>query len=126
MLNKIYGLVQAGKGLFSIFCDDKFVQSEADQPVFRRFNDGEVEMVVFTHVDDILAHAKATMERFVAELGEKFNKSRWWRSPASRRQTGHQRLRGDQPSLQVDEPQTPEEEEDMLKFPCREAVGALM
>ena len=28
-------------------------------------------MVVFVHVDDIIAHVKSTMERFVAELGEK-------------------------------------------------------
>ena len=26
----------------------------------------------------------------------------------------------------MDEPQTPEKDEDMLKFPCREAAGALM
>ena len=40
--------------------------------MFRTFDDGEVEMVVFTHVDDILAHAQATMERFTAELAENF------------------------------------------------------
>ena len=39
--------------------------------MFRKFDDGGVEMVVFTHVDDIFAHAQATMERFTAELGEK-------------------------------------------------------
>ena len=70
-LKKIYGLIQAGRWLFNIFCDDKFEQSEADRRVFRMFDDGEVEMVVFVHVDDILAHAQATMERFAAELGEK-------------------------------------------------------
>ena len=42
--------------------------------VFRRFDEGEVEMVVVMHVHDILAHTKdqATMEEFAAELGEKF------------------------------------------------------
>ena len=35
---------------------------------------------------------------------------------------GHQLLRWCQPSLQVNEPQTPEEEEDMLGFPYREAL----
>ena len=57
--------------LFNIFCDDKFEQSEIDRSVFRKFDDREVEMVVFMYVDDILVHA-ATMERFAAELGEKF------------------------------------------------------
>ena len=70
-LSKIYGLVQAGRCLFDIFFDDKFKQSEADRRVFRKFNDGEVEMMVFMRVDDIVAHAHATMERFAAELGEK-------------------------------------------------------
>ena len=42
--------------------------------MFRKVVDGEAEMVVFVHVDDILAHAKgqATMDRFVAELEQKF------------------------------------------------------
>ena len=71
LLNKIYGLVQAGRCLFNIFCD-KFEQSEPYRRVFRKFNDGEVDMVVFVHVDDILAHAQVTMERFASELGEKF------------------------------------------------------
>ena len=39
--------------------------------VFRKFDDGDVEMVVFMRVGDILADAQATMERFTAELGEK-------------------------------------------------------
>ena len=55
-----------------LFCDDKFEHSEADRPVFHKFDVGEVEMVISMHVDDILAHAQATMERFAAELGEKF------------------------------------------------------
>ena len=42
--------------------------------MFRKVVDGEAEMVVVVHVDDILAHAKdqATMDRFAAELGQKF------------------------------------------------------
>ena len=71
LLNKIYGLVQARRCLLNIFCDDKLEQSEADRRVFRKFDGGEMEMVVFMHVNDILAHAQATMERFTAELGEK-------------------------------------------------------
>ena len=47
-------------------------QSEANRRVFRKFDDEEVKMVVFVHVDDILAHAQATMEWFAAELGETF------------------------------------------------------
>ena len=72
LLNKIYRLVQAGRCLFNIFCNNKLEQSEAGRRVFRKFDDGEVKMVVFMHVDDILAHAQATMGRFTAELGEKF------------------------------------------------------
>ena len=45
---------------------------------------------------------------------------------ASRRQGGHQLLRGYQPFFQVNKPQTPEEEVGMLKFPYWEAMGALM
>ena len=42
--------------------------------MFRKVVDGEAEMVAVVHVDDILAHAKdqATMDRFAAELGQKF------------------------------------------------------
>ena len=42
--------------------------------MFRKVVDGEAEMVVVVHVDDILAHAKdqATMDRFAAELGHEF------------------------------------------------------
>ena len=71
LLNKIYGLVPAGRCLFDIFCDDKFEQSEVDRRVFRKVDDGKVEMMVFVHVGDILVHAQATMKRFTAELGEK-------------------------------------------------------
>ena len=41
--------------------------------MFRKVVDGEAEMVVVVHVDDILAYAKdqATMDRFAAELGQK-------------------------------------------------------
>ena len=67
LLNKIYGLIQGRKYLFNIICDSKFRQSEADRRVFRKFDDGEVEMVLFVHMDDFLAHAQATMERFAAE-----------------------------------------------------------
>ena len=78
-LNKaIYGLVQAGRCWNNKFCDDMasigFGQAKADPCVFRKVADGEAEMVVVVHVDDILAHAKdqATMDRFAAELGRKF------------------------------------------------------
>ena len=42
--------------------------------MFRKVVDGEAEMVVVVHVDDILAHAKdrATIDRFAAELRQKF------------------------------------------------------
>ena len=42
--------------------------------VSRKIIDGEVEMVVVVHVEDILAHVKdqATTEIFAAELGRKF------------------------------------------------------
>ena len=71
LLNKIYWLVQAEMCLFYIF-SDKFEQSEADRCVFCKFDDGKVEIVVFEHVDDILARAEVTMERVAAELGETF------------------------------------------------------
>ena len=65
LLNKIYELVQAGRRLFNMFCDDKFEQSEADRRVFRMFDDGEMKMVVFVHLD-------ATIERFATKLGKQF------------------------------------------------------
>ncbi|CAM9940014.1 unnamed protein product, partial [Ascophyllum nodosum] len=74
----IYGLVQAGRCWNNKFCDDMtavgFEQAKADPCVFRKVVDGEVEMVVVVHVDDILAHTKdqATTDRFAAELGPKF------------------------------------------------------
>ena len=78
-LNKaIYGHVQAGKCWNNKFCDDMtaigFEQPKADQCVFRKVVDGEAEMVVVVHVDDIFSHAKdqGTMHRFAAELGQKF------------------------------------------------------
>ena len=78
-LNKaIYGLVQAGRCWNKKFCDNMtgigFEQAKADPCVFRKVVDGEAEMVVVVHVDDILAHAidQATMDRFAAELGQKF------------------------------------------------------
>ena len=42
--------------------------------VFRKVVDGEAEMVVVVRVDVILAHVKdqATMDRFAAELEQKF------------------------------------------------------
>ena len=68
MLNNIFGLVQTGRCLFNIFCDDEFEQLEANRCVFHNFDDGEVEMVMFVHMDGILPHAQATMEKFAAEL----------------------------------------------------------
>ena len=51
-----------------------FKQANADPCVFRKVVDGEAEMVVVVHVDNILAHTKgqATMDRFAVELGQKF------------------------------------------------------
>ncbi|CAN0391894.1 unnamed protein product [Ascophyllum nodosum] len=60
------------------FCDDMtaigFEQAKADPCVIRKVVDGEADMVVVVHVDDILVNAKvqATMDRFAAELGQKF------------------------------------------------------
>ena len=78
-LNKaIHGLVQAERCWNNTFCNDMtaigFEQAKADPCVFRKVVDSEAEMVVVVHVDDILAHAKdqATMDRFAAELGQKF------------------------------------------------------
>ena len=133
LLNKvIYGLIQAGRCWNIKFCNDMaaigFEQSKTDPCVFRKIADEEVGMVVVVHVDDILAHAKdqATRVRLAAELGEKFQvrsmvekfgveKAR--RTPASL---------GVPIFLQVDEPQTLEEEEYMFKLPNQEAVWALM
>ena len=74
LLNKIHGLIQAGRCLLSIFCDERFEYSKADPRVFRKFDNGEVVVVIVVHMGDILAHAKdqATMERFAAGLGVKF------------------------------------------------------
>ena len=78
-LNKAtYGLVQAERGWNNKFCDDmtaiRLEPAKTDSCVFRKVVEDEAEMVVVVHVDDILAHAKdqATMDRFAAELGQKF------------------------------------------------------
>ena len=78
-LNKaIYGFVQTWRCWNNKFCDDMtaigFEQAKADPCMFRKVVDGEAEMVVVVHVDDVLAHAKdqATMDTFAAELGQKF------------------------------------------------------
>ena len=72
--NAIYGLVHAGRCWNNTFCDDMtaigFEQAKADPCVFCKVVDGEAEMVMVVHVDDILAHTKdqATMDRFAAEF----------------------------------------------------------
>ena len=71
-LNKvIYGL---GSNKLCDMTAIGFEQVKADSCVFRKVVDDEAEMVVIVHVDDILAHAKdqATMDRFAAELRQKF------------------------------------------------------
>ena len=51
-----------------------FEQAKADPCVLRKIVDGEAEMIVVVHVDDILAKTKdqGTMDRFAPELGQKF------------------------------------------------------
>ena len=71
LLNKIQGLVQAAKCFLDIFCDDTFEQLEADRRVFHKLDDRKGEMVMVVHMENILVHAQATMERFAAELGGK-------------------------------------------------------
>ena len=78
-LNKaIYGLVQAGRCWNNKLCDDitaiGFEQAKLDPCMFSKVVDVEAEMVLVVHIDGILAHAKdqATMDRFAAELGQKF------------------------------------------------------
>ena len=39
--------------------------------MFRKFDDEEMKMVVFMHVDDVLDHVEAATERFATEAGEK-------------------------------------------------------
>ena len=161
-LNKaIYGLVQAGRCWNNKFCDMTaigFEQAKADPCVFRKVVDGAAEMVVVVHVDDILAHAKdqATMDRFAAELGQKFKlkdtgDAGYYMGCHTAGNRKARELKFDQhlyvesmvkrfdvkkatkipaasgvPTLsKADEPRKPEEEE-MRKFPYREAVRALM
>ena len=162
-LNKaIYGLVQAERCWNNRFCDDMtaigFEQAKANPRVFRKVVDGETEMVVVMHVDDILAHAKdqATMDRFAAELGQKFKlkdmgDAGYYMGCHITRNRKARELKLDQhlyvesmvkrfgvkkankipaasgvPTLsKADEPRNPEEEE-MRKFPHREAVEELM
>ena len=163
-LNKaIYGLVQAGRCWNNTFCDDMtaigFEQAKVDPCVFRKVIDGEAEMVVVVHVDDILAHAKdqAKMNRFAAELGRKFKlkdmgdaeyymgchitrnrKAREFKFDQHlyvesmvkrfnvKKEAKIPAASGVQTLSKADEPQNPEEKEDMKMFPYREAVGALM
>ena len=78
-LNKaIYRLVEAGRCWNNKFCEDKtaigFEQAKADSCVFRKVVNDEAEMVVVVHVRRHCCHAKdqATVDRFAAELGQKF------------------------------------------------------
>ena len=163
-LNKaIYGLVQAGRCWNHKFCDDMtaigFEKAKADPCVFRNVVDGEAEMAVVVHVDDIFAHAKdqAMMDRFAAELGQKFklkdmDDAGYYMGCHITRSRKARELKLDQhlymesmvkgldvkkatkipagsgvPTLsKADEPQNPEEKEEMIKFSYREIVGTFM
>ena len=127
--------------------------------MFHNIVDGEVEMMVVVHVDDILAYAKdqATMGRFAAELGRKFKlkdtgDTNYYMECHIKRDRKARQLKlekhvyekstgkkfgvekanripassGVSTLLKEDELQTPEEKEEISKFPYREAVGALM
>ncbi|CAN0435295.1 unnamed protein product, partial [Ascophyllum nodosum] len=149
-LNKaIYGLVQAGRCWNNKFCDDMtaigFEQAKAELCVFRKVVDGEAKMVVVVHVDDILARAKdqVTMDRFVAELGQKFKlkdtgDAGYYMGCHITRNRKARELKFDQ-HLYVESmvkrfdvknttkiPAASGCRQEMRKFPYREAVGALM
>ena len=83
-------------------------------------------MVVVVHIFDVLAHAQATIERFATELRGMFKVKSIVETFGVKKASRKPACSGCQPSLKADEPQTPEEEEDMLKFPYREAVVALL
>ena len=68
---------------------------------------------MFTPVDDILAHAQATMERFAAELGEKLKMKSMVEKFGVEKARRTSASSGGQPFLQVDEPHIPEEEKDL-------------
>ena len=126
-----------------------FEQAKADPCVFHKIIDGETEMVVVVHVDD--------MDRFAAELGQKFRlkdmgDAGYYMGCHITRNRKACKLKFDQhlyvgsmvkrfdvkkatkalaasgvPTLsKVDEPRNQEEKEEMRKFPYREAVEALM
>ncbi|CAM9166761.1 unnamed protein product [Ascophyllum nodosum] len=123
-----------------------FEQSKADSCVFRKAVDGKVEMVRIVHMNNILAHAvdQATRERFAVELGRKFKLKHMGDAKyyivchiIRDRKLMVEKVGVEKASrisassavptlLKADEPQTPEEKEEMSKFPYREAVGAHM
>ena len=133
-----------------------FEQAKAGPCVFRKVVEGEAEMVVVVHVDDIFAYAKdqATMDRFATELEQKFKlkdmgDAGYYMGCHITRNRKACELKLDQhlyvvnifdvkkatkipaasgvPTLsKADEPRNPEEKGEMRKFPYWEAVGALM
>ena len=130
-----------------------FEQPKVYPCVFRKTIDGEVKMVVVVHVNDILAHAKdqATIERLTAELGRNFRlkdmgDAKYYmgyhitRDRKARelkfqnlyvnsmlKTFGFEKANGMPAYLsKADKPQTPKSKKEMLKFPYRVAVGALM
>ena len=135
-----------------------FEQAKAGSCVFRKVVDGEAEMVVVVHVDDILAHTKdqAMMDRFAAELGQKFKlkdlvDAGYCMGCHITRNRKACELKFDQhlyvesmvkrfdvkkatkipaasgvPTLSKADEPRNQEEEKIRKLPCREVVGALM